>query len=301
MHLIVPFAAPLSAQGQQALAGTPLPQLQRCLQQMRRGATLAGDELSFTAPHELVLAQALAWVGEDGRWPWAARQLAALGHAPGSAAWGLLTPTHWHLGTEQVSLGDPATLMLDESSSRALLGDVAPLFTSEGFDVLWVAPLMWFIAHPSLASVPCASLDRVIGRNVDRWLPPAKEARLMRRLQNEVQMLLHTHPLNAEREARGLLPVNSVWLSGCGVRQPEAGTAPRVDTRLRGPALAGDWAAWSKAWTVIDDELPALPIERLTLCGERGAVSFDAVPRTLWSRITSTWRQPAPASMLAAL
>ena len=33
----------------------------------------------------------------------------------GDLAWGLLTPVHWHLGTEQVSLVDPAALALDEA------------------------------------------------------------------------------------------------------------------------------------------------------------------------------------------
>jgi hypothetical protein len=339
MHLVIPFAAPLSAEGQHALKATPLPHLQRRLRKMTRSAvasrvaphghpssvrpelvegqlrrtqarlrqaqperdSLEGDELSFSAPHEQVLAQALGWTGADGRWPWAARQLAALGHAPGSQAWGLLTPAHWHLGTEQVSLTDPAALMLDEATSRALLDAVAPLFSSEGFTVVWGAPLAWFIAHESLADVPCASLDRVIGRNVDRWLPPAKEARLLRRLQNEVQMLLYTHPINSEREARGLLPVNSFWLSGCGVRQPDAGTAPRVDERLRSPALAGDWAAWSKAWSVIDDGLAALPIERLTLCGERSALSWQAAPRPWWQQLSTLWPTPAPALLMAEL
>ena len=33
---------------------------------------------------------------------------------------------------------------------------------------------------------------------------------------NEAQMILHTHPVNAEREARGMPAVNSVWLWGGG-------------------------------------------------------------------------------------
>ena len=38
-------------------------------------------------------------------------------------------------------------------------------------------------------------------------------------LAGEVQMLLYSHPLNDAREAQGALPVNSFWLSGCGMRQ----------------------------------------------------------------------------------
>jgi hypothetical protein len=49
-------------------------------------------------------------------------------------------------------------------------------------------------------------------------------------------MLLYTHPLNDAREAQGLLPVNSFWLSGCGRAQAARGDCePTVDARLRGP------------------------------------------------------------------
>ena len=33
---------------------------------------------------------------------------------------------------------------------------------------------------------------------------------------NEVQMFLHAHPVNQAREAKGLSPVNSLWLGGGG-------------------------------------------------------------------------------------
>jgi hypothetical protein len=160
---------------------------------------------------------------------------------------------HWHLGTDQVSLTDPAQLLLDEAASRTLFDAVSGLFTSEGFLMHWGAPLRWYIAHESLAGLATASIDRVIGRNVDRWLPAGPPSRLLRRLQNEVQMLLYTHPLNAEREARGQPPVNSFWLSGCGVAQAAAGEVC-VDERLRRCALAEDWPGWATAWAQVDDE-----------------------------------------------
>ena len=45
------------------------------------------------------------------------------------------------------------------------------------------------------------------------WLPGE---RWLRRLQNEAQMLLHAHPVNLARMARGALAVNSVWIHGAG-------------------------------------------------------------------------------------
>ena len=287
MHLVIPFAAPGSAPGREVLRTLRLPQLQGLLAG-RRGPVDEGDELSLSPPHERALAQAWGWTGGDGLLPFAARQAAADGLATAGQTWGLLTPAHWHLGTDQVSLTDPDGLLLDEPASRLLFDAVQPLFSSEGFGMHWGAPQRWYLTHGSLAQVATASLDRVIGRNVDRWMPEGQQARLLRRLQNEVQMLLHTHPLNAEREARGQPTVNSIWLSGCGAAQA-CRDEPAVEARLRRCALAEDWPAWAKAWEQVDDELPGLPLKRLTLCGERAGLSVDLPPRSLWSRVSSRW------------
>lgn len=316
MHLVVPFAAPGSEAGRAALCSLAWPGLQALLAGRaaeRDGplpdasATDAADPsddaaLSLSPPHERALARAFGWQGGDGRWPLAAWLAAADGLAAtiGARPVGLLTPAHWHLGTEQVSMTDPAALVLDEALSRALLDAVRELFTSEGFELHWGAPLRWYLVHDSLAEVATASLDRVIGRNVDRWLPDGPGARLLRRLQNEVQMLLYTHPLNDERQARGLPTINSFWLSGCGVAQPVRGDAV-LDERLRRHALAEDWPGWAKAWAQIDAELPARGLTRITLCGERSALSCELPPRGLLQRLTSNFARPDLATLLETL
>jgi hypothetical protein len=301
VHLIVPFAASHGDDCRRALDALTTPALDALIARCREAGRDDGDETSLETPHEHVLARALGWRAE-APWPWAARAAARDGIAPGSAAWGLLTPAHWRVGSDAVHLADPATLTLGEADSRALFEAVRPLFDSEGFALAWGAPLRWYAAHPSLVTLATASLDRVIGRNVDPWLPAQREARLVRRLQNEVQMLLHQHPINAAREAAGALTVNSFWLSGCGVAQAEAAHDARLDARLAAPALAGDWAAWAETWRALDAALPALAPTRLTLCGERGSVSFEAIEPSLWQRAALALRAPRPArERLAAL
>jgi hypothetical protein len=309
MHLLIPFAAPLSESGRAAAAALVLPRLQALLTRLAAVGRDDGDELSLSTPHERVLAQALGWRGADGCLPWAARAAAADGIDPGTQAWGQLTPAHWHLGTEQVSLADPGQLALDDAGSRELLEAVRDLFGSEGFAVHYGAPLHWYIAHDSLAALPCASLDRVIGRNVDAWLGSDPALRRMRRLQSEVQMRLHTHPANERRQAQGLLPVNSFWLSGCGVAQQATGPTPRIDARLRRPALGEDWAAWTKAWETLD-EVPLAEMLAaaqagqqvcLTLCGERSAARFETAPRGLLQRLRSAWSPPSMQAVLESL
>lgn len=301
MHLLIPFAAPLSDAGRHTVASLPLPNLQLLLARWAEVQRDDGDAWTLSPPHERALALAFGWHGGHGLLPWAARAAQQDGIAPGDLAWGLLTPAHWHLGTDQISFVDPAGLMLDDASARGLFDAVQPLFTSEGFAMHYGAAQRWYIAHDSLATLATASLDRVIGRNVDAWLGGDPAARQLRRLQNEVQMLLYTQPINDAREARGLLPVNSVWLSGCGVAQVARGPEPVVDERLRGPALADDWAAWANAWETLDAGPVAALAQAaargeavtLTLCGERSSARFAPAQRSLLQRLRAGWATPS--------
>jgi hypothetical protein len=286
VHLIVPFASPGSAAGRDALSRLATPALDALLAGCRESARDDADEASLTPPHERVLAKALGWrIEKDAPLPWAARQAAADGIDVGTAAWGLITPVHWRVGADAIHLADPRSLALDEAASRVLCDAVRPLFEGDGFTLAWGAPLRWYASHPDFAAMRTASLDRVIGRSVDQWLP---DARAVRRLQNEVQMLLYTQPFNTEREACGEQTVNSFWLSGCGVLQRDARHDVQVDDRLTAHALAEDWPAWTAAWRALDASmLPTKPLTMLTLCGERSALTFERTEQRLWQRVVS--------------
>jgi hypothetical protein len=308
MHLIVPFAGTVSEAGRHALQSLALPRLDKLLARLQPGQRLGSDEHSLNAPHELALAASRGWpAAPDIALPFAAAQAAVLGLDTGQP-WGLLTPVHLHVGTDQVSLTPPSGLQLDEPASLDLLDILRPLFETEGFTLHWAGPLQWLATHALFDGLATASLDRVTGRNVNPWLPDHRSARLIRRLQNEVQMLLYTHPVNDQREAAGLPTVNSVWLSHCG-RLPAASVATdaiQIDDRLREPALGEDWAAWCEAWQALD----AGPIDtlaradgdvRLTLCGERFAQTYALAAQGLWQRLASRWQAPAAHTVLEAL
>ena len=310
MYLLIPFASTLAEGCVHTLRDLQLPNLSRLLARLSPAARDAGDETSLSPPHERALAAALGWRGADGCLPWAARLAAQDGIAVGDSAWGLLTPAHWVLGADHVHLADPAQLALDEAGSRALLHVVREVFESLHWRIEWGAPLRWYAAHESLRDLPCAALDRVIGRNVNLWLPPDPRQALVRRLQSEAQMLLYQAAANDERAARGAPVVNSFWLSGCGVRQREAATPElTVDESLRESALAEDWAAWAEAWQTLDAGPLAALLARaergeavaLTLCGERDAQRFEARPQPLWARLTRGLRAPPVAPLLEAL
>lgn len=308
MHLMISHASALDDACEQTLQTLALPHLATLLAALQAQAPIGGDEFAPLMPQEL--AQAQAWGWQPGRSAFAAAQAEDDGLETAGQAWALLTPLHLNVTSDQITALHPALLQLDAAESRAFLDALAPLFpVEEGWRFAWGAATRWYVAHPDLAEQASASLDRVINRNVDPWMP---ETRLLRRLQNELQMLLHRLPLNEQREARGALALNSVWISGCGQalpRQPDP--ALQLDSRLREPLLTQDWAAWREAWQALDagpvrellDAQQAGTPVALTLCGERSAQRWESRPRSglarLWQRIAAP--RADIASTLAAL
>lgn len=319
MHLLIPFASAASPSAQDVLRDLALPHLTQLLKRLVPIQRLEGDEYSLTPPHERALAAAWGWQGSDGCWPFAAEAAAADGLAVGDHAWGLMTPTHWLVGRDHISLTDPETLQLQEPESRAIFEAVRDLFESEGFVMHWAAPTRWYLQHDSLAQLPCASLDRVLGRNVDLWLQTSAttaqstqtELRKLRRLQNEFQMLLYPHDITNQREAQGLLAVNSFWLSGCGRWQAKTtAQAIEVNQWLRASLLADDWVSWRDAWLRLDATVLAALNQaaqqgqavKLTLCGERHAQTWQTpVQHSIWTRLKNAFTTPDTAAWLQAL
>jgi hypothetical protein len=302
MHLLVPFASDRSEDCRHVLHSLALPNLERLLALLTAVGRDEGEAGSFSPPHERALAAAWQWQGGDGLLPFAAHAAAGDGIATGAQAWALLTPSHWQLGRDDVTLLDPDLLALAEAESRALFASAGELLASEGFAVAWGAVDRWYAARDDLQALATASLDRVVGRNVDRWLRASANgagdnravASLLRRLQSEAQLVFHSHAVNEARDERGALAVNSFWLSGCGRLQPASAVAtPEVASALRSPLLAADWAAWAEAWRALDAGAIArlLAAARrgeavtLTLCGDRTAARYALQPRSLWQRL----------------
>lgn len=313
MHLLIPFASALSDAASHVLRDLALPNLSALLVRLPLAQRDDADAYTLSPPHERALAAAAGWQGADGCLPFAAQAAARDGISVEDLAWGLVTPSHWHVGRDHVTLADPAALDLGEAESRAAFEAVRELFESEGFRLEWGAPSRWYAAHESLVDMPCASLDRVIGRNVELWMRGSEarsgSAKLVRRLQSELQLLLYPHALNDAREQRGALTLNSFWLSGCGRAQPDADLPPEVDDALRSPLLAEDWVGWAEAWRALDrgvlGELLAAsragePVA-LTLCGERSALRFESAPQSLWQKLGSRFKSPEPHAVLEAL
>ncbi len=249
------------------------------------------DALSL--PHERALARAVGVPAQDGLAAGAAWLAAQRGLGAPGQGWARLTPTHWAAGSDQVELRGPESLQLSAEEEADIFAALGSVFDSAGYALHFASPGCWLIQHDSLRELPTLSLDRVIGRPLETWLRPDPAARALRRLQSEAQMLLHTHPVNAQRETRGQWTVNSVWISDSGALPaalPALQEAPLLCDALRLPALQGDWEAWVAAWAALQAgpltdaqaRLQSGGAVTLTLCGERAAVTFSNRPEMPW-------------------
>jgi hypothetical protein len=124
-------------------------------------------------------------------------------------------------------------------------------FVDDG--VTFIAPRhdLWLAHLAVIPEIATSSLDRARNGALADALPRGDDAPQWRRWQDEIQMLLHNHPINAAREAAGAAPANAVWFWGGG-RRVDAGTLPLLDVNapenglgdlLRGIAASGRTAA----------------------------------------------------------
>ncbi len=285
------------------------PDGQRALDELLSGHGLPGlsaflaraglGELTQTGAHSLTPPSEAAWVHAaasaskspfpDGLVPWAAWGLDGAGLPRASAACGLITLCHWDVGIDDIVMQPPEGLGVTPAESAALFEAVSPYFAADGSG-LQAHPStagLWFAQSELLRALPTASVHRASGQRVADWWREDAQAAPLRRLQNEMQMLLYTHPVNDAREALGLPTINSFWVSGTG-EAPPASTAPSstfVWRQLEAPARAGDPLGWQAAWHELDAALAHAPPQQLSLCSESAWRSCTRNTATPWQQL----------------
>ncbi len=140
------------------------------------------------------------------------------GPAAGSAVWLCADPVHLRLHQERLILADAATLDIAASEARAIVDALDRHFADAGRFHL-ASSDRWYLElaagrEPGHFDVP--PLSAGAGRSVSRQLPETAEARWLRRLLNEAQMVLHQPPVNQRRDEAGRATINSLWLWGAG-------------------------------------------------------------------------------------
>jgi len=140
--------------------------------------------------------------------------LMADGMQPGPGYWLRADPVHLQMQRTQLILHPDEPLNANEAAQ--LCTSLNTHFAAEGLRFFSPNPQRWYLQMEGVPDIVTRPLAQVAGRNVQSYLPKGQNALRWHKVFNEVQMLFYEHAVNQAREARGDLPINSIWLWGGG-------------------------------------------------------------------------------------
>lgn len=178
---------------------------------------------------EAALCEALG-IARQQDWPIAPLTVAAEGELPGNAWWLRADPVHLQVMRDRIVLAGSEALALSREEADALAASIGRHFGAELAPRTY-HPQRWYLRYTDAPDLITTPLSYAIGRDIEPLLPQGRHATVFRSHINELQMLLHDHPVNQAREARGQLPVNSLWLWGGGRAPALLGNTPPVYTQ----------------------------------------------------------------------
>lgn len=175
-----------------------------------------GELLRFPAiDAEVWLCQAFE-VEQREDWPVAALT-AAVDGLPAETGWWLRAdPVHLQLQRNHTRLLAAPALTLDARESAELAAALNAHFSGEGLELLAPHPARWYFRQDENPGLTAPVPGALAGRPLPRNPLTGSRASYWHRVQTEAQMLLHEHPVNQAREARGLPTANSLLLWGGG-------------------------------------------------------------------------------------
>lgn len=209
----------LLARGELVAPARPASQLVRVLESFRLDGAVAAQA-------------ALRLWGETGERP---------------AGWvGAADPVWLQAGLDRLYLHAPPPGDVDADEFAGMLADLESALLDERHQRLLAHGERGYLlsadALPT-ADAPPAALD---GERPDAYLPAGRGAVALQSLASEIQMSLHQHPANAERERAGRRPVNALWFWGGG-EAPAPASRALPTLHADDPLLVGYWLAAGRA------------------------------------------------------
>ncbi len=244
-----------------------------------------------------------AWPDEAGDISLATRLAREAGLLDQAPHWLCADPIHLQVEGDALLLLERYSFSISEEESAALVETLNRHFAEEGLRFYALSPDIWLVGLNQAPRIRTTHPLTRVGRNIDGYLPQGEDARRWRARFNEVQMLLHQHPVNQKREERRERIISGVWFWDT----PSAIHSAQIVHALRAPSAYGDAEAWAAAAIALDrdtlapllDELRRGKLERLTLIAVEGrcAATLTLSRWHLWR----FWRRSRPLAQTSGV
>lgn len=280
VHLVIPDLFLPQEIAAEACAGLHLPALEKLLARSIAAGPARPEAEGTSLESLLCSAFGMPCAGELPVAP-----VAAAFDGLGDGCWLCAAPAHLALQGNRLVLYPEPELGADEAV-RFCAG-LNEHFAGQGLQFFAPHPRRWYVRLAGPVDIETVPLSLAAGRSIGDLLPGGGDATRWRQVFNEVQMLLFAHPLNAEREARGMPAVNSVWLWGGGC-VPAVPPPPPYDSVMSDDVLAAMFAAAAgipyAEWS--DTFVP---------CGDRQLLVFTGLRAALRRGDLAGWRDALQA------
>lgn len=140
--------------------------------------------------------------------------LQADGIEPAVHYWLRADPVTILLANDQLILQPALPVSMEEAAQ--MCAALNEHFAGDGLHFVAPHPLRWYLRLDDEPQVDTFPLSLVAGKNIRHYLPQGEQGLRWHGVLNEIQMLLHAHPLNQLREQRGVPEINGLWLWGGG-------------------------------------------------------------------------------------
>lgn len=147
-------------------------------------------------------------------------------------------PVHLLLQRDSFSLSAPVPMVLTAEETASLIDSLNRHLASDGLRFMAGASGHWYLHMTEPPAMVSHYPGLAIDRDIHGFLPRGPKAARWRQLGNEIQMLLHAHPVNQHRESLGQPACNSLWFWGGG-KLPQKGVAMSVRAYGAMPLLEG--------------------------------------------------------------
>jgi hypothetical protein len=292
--LVLPFALPLPEFAPDLIRAMNTPALALLLSRTSSATRTRTAESTHALPHETWLARALG-LGAAGGVDVAVAAMRGFGLEPEGAKWYIVSPGHIQIARTHLTMADARQVPLADDDSRALFSTAAELCESIGHALRYGDAQTWFLRADDWTGFDTATPDTVVNMDLTDFMPKGQPALAYRRLQNEVQMAWHAHPVNAARETRRLPIVNAFWVWGAGR------TAPALKQPLASVAVPGWLGALGEQRLDSLDRLADLLSTDRTLVVGPLAEAAQAADWGVWLQVMGQLEETLFAPLLAAV
>lgn len=178
-------------------------------------------------------------------YPIAAIAAAADGLDVSDAFWLRADPVNLVLQRDCFSLGEPIPLPVEITDAGNIIVSLNQHFSQDDLSFYIGNSGACYLRSGQALRIKTTLPSVAAGKNIHPFMPQGVAGGKWLSVLNEIQMLLHEHPVNIAREEKGELAVNSLWLSGGGQMEQSKSLKNNADLIAANSPFYQGLAKWS--------------------------------------------------------